>query len=376
MDFELSADHKGIQEEARAVAAHVAGYAVEADNSTVPYPEVLAALGTSGLWRLTVPRAYGGRLTQVDPVSICLVREVFAGVSGHLDALFAMQGIGSFAIAAAGSLEQRRDWLPRVATGDALAALALTEPAAGSDLRNVVTSLRAENGSLVVDGRKSFITNGGVAAFYTTLVREPAGLSLVLIPASATGVRTEPCPPLISAHVISDVVFEAVPLQRDARIGAPGSGFDHVIATLAVFRASVGAAAIGLAQAALETATRHVKSRHQFGKALARHGAVEALLADSYTEIEMARLLVYRAAWLAAKDPAAAINQSSMAKLAATEAAGRVVDRCVQMMGRFGLIKDSTVERLYRQARPMRIYEGASEVLKGSIARYWSDRVI
>src|SRR5487761_153886 len=134
MDFELSADHKGIQEEARAGDA-------------------------------PVPRANGGRLTQVDPVSICLVREVFAGVSGHLDALFAMQGIGSFAITSAGSREQRRDWLPRVASGSALAALALTEPAAGSDLRNIVTSLSAQSRSLVVDGRKSFITNGGVAAF-------------------------------------------------------------------------------------------------------------------------------------------------------------------------------------------------------------------
>jgi acyl-CoA dehydrogenase len=303
------------------------------------------------------------------------VREIFAGVSGHLDALFAMQGIGSFAITSAGSHEQRRDWLPRVASGSALAALALTEPAAGSDLRNIVTSLSAENRSLVVDGRKSFITNGGVAAFYTTLVREPTGLSLVLIPADTAGVRTEPCPPLISPHVIADVVFERVSMHPDARIGLAGSGFDHVIATLAVFRASVGAAAIGLAQTALETATRHVKARHQFGKPLARQGAVEAMLADSYTEIEMARLLVYRAAWQAAKDPSGAITHSSMAKLAATEAAGRVVDRCVQMMGRFGLIRDSTVERLYRQARPMRIYEGASEVLKQGIARSWSDRV-
>jgi acyl-CoA dehydrogenase len=304
-----------------------------------------------------------------------LVREIFAGVSGHLDALFAMQGIGSFAIASAGSQEQRRKWLPLVATGAALAALALTEPDAGSDLRRIVTSLSVEKSSLVVDGRKSFITNGGVAAFYTTLVREPVGLSLVLIPASATGVRTESCPALISPHVISDVIFEAVSLQPDARIGLAGSGFEHIIATLAVFRASVGAAAIGLAHASLEAATRHVKSRHQFGKPLARHGAVEAMLADSYTEIEMAKLLVYRAAWLAAKDPSAAITQSSMAKLAATEVAGRVVDRCVQMMGRFGLIHDSTVERLYRQARPMRIYEGASEVLRPGIARYWSDQV-
>jgi acyl-CoA dehydrogenase len=165
------------------------------------------------------------------------------------------------------------------------------------------------------------------------------------------------------------VSFTEVLLPRTARLGQRGEGLALVLATLAVFRVSVAGASIGLAQAALEEATRHARSRVQFGRPLARLGPVAQLLADSWTEIEMARLLTYRAAQMAQTDPGATIEHSSMAKLAASETAGRVVDRCVQVMGRFGLIRNSKIERLYRQARPMRLYEGASEVLRLGIAR-------
>jgi acyl-CoA dehydrogenase len=173
----------------------------------------------------------------------------------------------------------------------------------------------------------------------------------------------------MAPHVLGEIGFDDVELPPDARLGAPGRGLDLVMATLAVFRVSVAGAAVGLAQAALEEAVRHARSRVQFGRPLARHGPVAQMLADSRTEIEMARLLAYRAASLARKDPAGSLQQSSMAKLAATETACRVVDRCVQVMGRFGLIRNSKIERAYRQARPMRIYEGASEVLRLGIAR-------
>jgi acyl-CoA dehydrogenase len=195
---------------------------------------------------------------------------------------------------------------------------------------------------------------------------------MVLVPADATGVSVTPTPELIAPHVLGDVHFDQVRLPLDARLGKPGEGLGLVLATLGVFRVSVAGAAVGLAQAALEEAVRHTSSRVQFGRPLARLGPVAQMLADCWTEVEMTRLLTYRAACLAVDDPAASLNHSSMAKLAASEAASRVVDRCVQMMGRYGLVRNSKIERLYRQARPMRIYEGASEVLRLGIARQLS----
>jgi acyl-CoA dehydrogenase len=189
-------------------------------------------------------------------------------------------------------------------------------------------------------------------------------------------VSVSPTPELIAPHVLGDVHFDQVRLPSSARLGTAGSGLDAVLATLAVFRVSVAGAAVGLAQAAVEEATRHCRERKQFGRPLIRLGPVAALLADSASEVEAARLLTYRAAARAAQNPAAALPESSMAKLFATEAAGRVVDRCVQAMGRWGLVHDSKIERLYRQARPMRIYEGASEVLRLGVARDLAERVV
>jgi acyl-CoA dehydrogenase len=174
---------------------------------------------------------------------------------------------------------------------------------------------------------------------------------------------------------LGDVQFDDVLLSEDARLGKPGAGMELVLATLGIFRVSVAGAAVGLAQAALEEAVRHTRTRIQFGRPLARLGPVAQMLADCWTEIEMARLLAYRAASMARTDPAATLQHSSMAKLAASEMASRVVDRCVQMMGRFGLVRDSKIEKLYRQARPMRIYEGASEVLRLGIARQLTEEV-
>jgi acyl-CoA dehydrogenase len=322
-----------------------------------------------------VPAEFGGQLDRLDPLAICLVREVLMATSANADSLFAMQGIGSYAITAAGSAEQRAEWLPRVAKAQALPALALTEPDAGSDLKSVTTELLPGAGGLVLRGAKSFISNAGAASFYEVFAREGSGYSMVLVPADAEGVSVTPTPELIAPHVLGEVDFDDVVLPEDARLGEAGSGLQLVLATLGVFRVSVAGAAIGLAQAALEEAVRHTRTRVQFGRPLARLGPVAQLLADSWTEIEMARLLTYRAASLASDDPASTLHHSSMAKLAASETASRVVDRCVQVMGRFGLIRNSKIERLYRQARPMRIYEGASEVLRLGIARQLTEEV-
>ena len=375
MNFELDPRYLEIQREARELAQSIEPMAAEADESSEPHAGVLDALRSSGLSQLMVTTEYGGRFERLDPLAICVAREVLMATSSHVDSLFAMQGIGSYAITVAGSPEQRANWLPKIASLESLAALALTETDAGSDLKAVSTEIVATGDGLKLNGSKSFISNGGVAAFYVVFAKEDSGFSMVLVPAETGGVSVTPTPEIIAPHVLGEIHFEDVALPEDARLGKAGQGLDLVLATLGVFRVSVAGAAVGLAQAALEEAVRHTRTRVQFGRPLARLGPVAQMLADCWTEIEMARLLTYRAATLAIDDPAAALHHSSMAKLAASETASRVVDRCVQMMGRFGLIRNSKIERLYRQARPMRIYEGASEVLRLGIARRLTEEV-
>jgi acyl-CoA dehydrogenase len=369
MPFSLEPRYLEIQDEARALAAAAEPFAAEADAMSTVHAGIRKLLAASGLWGLTVPAAYGGRFEDVDPLAVCVAREVLMATSSHLDSLFALQGIGSYGISVAGSEQQRSQWLPRVASGEVLAGLALTEPDAGSDLRAVATELSGRGEDLFLSGEKAFISNGGVAAFYTVFAREGGGHSMLLVPADRPGLRVVAAPELIAPHVLSDLAFDEVPVGPEDRLGAAGTGFEVLMATLSVFRVSVAGASLGLAQAALEEAARHTGARQQFGRPLARLGAVAERLADSWTELEAARLLTYRAAELARTDPAGSLHHSSMAKLFASETAGHVVDRAVQVMGRFGLIADAKVERLYRQARPMRIYEGASEVLRLGISR-------
>jgi len=373
--FELDPLYLAIQHEARELARRIEPLAAEADESSEVHAGVLALLRGSGLCQLMVPAEYGGRTERIDPLAICVAREALMATSSHADSLFALQGIGSYAITTAGSAAQRAAWLPRVARAEALAALALTEPEAGSDLKMVSTEVVDGNRGLRLNGSKSFISNGGSAAFFAVFAREGQGYSMFLVPTDTAGVVVTPSPELIAPHVLGEIRFSDVELPPDARLGDTGQGLDLVFATLSVFRVSVAGAAVGLAQAALEVAVRHARTRQQFGRPLARHGPVAQMLADSWAEIEMARLLTYRAAHRAVRDPASALPQSSMAKLAATEMASRVVDRCVQVMGRFGLIRGSKIERLYRQARPMRLYEGASEVLRLGIARQLVEQV-
>ncbi len=375
MPFDLDPRYDAIRESAAALAASLEGVAAEADAMSVPHPEVERRLRESGLAGLTVAAAYGGAAERVDPVAVCVAREEFMRVSCHLDSLFALQGIGSYCISAGGSDELRREWLPRVASLDCLAALALTEPEVGSDLKAITTTVREDEDRLVIDGEKSFISNAGAAGFFSVLAKEGDGYSMVLVPADAAGLTIAPTPELIAPHVLGELRFEGVAVPVGNRIGAPRRGFALVLETLSMFRVTVAGAAVGLAQAALEEAARHAGSRRQFGKALAELGPVAQMLGDSWVEVEAARLLTYRAAERAREDPRSGLVDSSMAKLYATESAGRVVDRAVQVMGRFALISESKVERLYRQARPMRLYEGSSEVLRTQIANVLGERV-
>ena len=375
MNFELEDRYLGIQEQARDFAQSIAHLAAEADNMSSVHPGILDGLRKSGLSRLMVPAAYGGADEKLDPLAICLVREVLMANCCQADSLFAMQGIGSYALSIAASEEQRVQWLPKIASAECLPAFALTEPDSGSDLKSITTEIVSDGDGLCLHGDKSFISNAGAASYYIVFVRDGDGYSLVLVPADATGISVKPTPEIIAPHVMGEVTFDKVRIPADACLGDGGDGLNLVLATLAVFRVSVAGAAVGLAEAALHEAVRHTRTRTQFGRPLIRLGAVAQMLADCWTEIEMARLLTYHAAYRAGKQSLESVNYSSMAKLGASEMASRVVDRCVQVMGRFGLISDSKIERLYRQARPMRIYEGASEVLRQSIAKTLADKV-
>lgn len=367
--FELPDRYVALQAEARRLADAVAGHAATADESDAVDPVVLERLVASGLCGVTVGAEYGGRFEQVDALAVTVVREVLAGTSAHLDSLFAMQGIGSFALSVGGSDAVRGRWLPAVGRCEAIAALALTEPEVGSDLRALTTTVVGDGDTVTVDGRKSFITNAGDAACYTVLGREGEGYSLVLVPADAAGVSVDHPDQVIAPHVLGDVTFDRVTVPADHRVGEPGRGFPLVLATLATFRVSVAGAAVGVAQAALDEALAHTTRREQFGRPLAELGSVSQSLALCWAEIEAARALAYRAAAAAARDPSGSLHLSSMAKVVATETCGRVVDRAVQAMGRFGIVRGSTIERLYREARPMRIYEGSTEVILDSLAR-------
>lgn len=369
MDFGFTPEEQKVRERAAEVARLVAPHAHEWDERNELSDELRAIMRDSGLARLMVPAQYGGETERLDPLYIALVREQLMAASSAADALFALQGIGSNAITTVGTPEQKATWLPRIAAMDALAAVALTEPDTGSDLRGITTRMERRGDKLVINGAKSFISNAPYADVYAVLVKEDEQLSLVLVPKETPGVSFGRTPDLVAPHVIGEVFLDDVVVDESARLGEPGKGLEAALGTLAIFRVSVGAAAIGLAEAALKVAVEHTQRRQNKGKPLARIGAVASLLADAKIDLEQARWVTYRAAWAARQDPMAAISATSLAKVAATEAADRVTDRCVQVMGRFGLVAGSDIERYAREARPMRIYEGANEVLRLTIAR-------
>lgn len=373
LDGVLGPEHLELRDRAAKLAEICLSHADRADESNSIDSQVRELLKESGLAKVQVAARHGGHVESPDSLAVTVVREQLAMSSSHLDSMFAMQGIGSYAISVGGTDEIKDRWLPRVAAMDAIAALALTEPQVGSDLKALTTTIVADGADVLVTGTKSFITNGGDADFYCVLGKEEVGdgvgYSLVLVPSDTPGVTTSRPHQIIAPHVLGDIEFDQVRVPASHRIGEPGKGFGLVLATLATFRVSVAGAAIGTAQAALDDALDYTMGREQFGVSLARLGPVPQMLAMSWTEIEMARSFTYQVARAAAQDPNGSLHFSSMAKIGATEMAGRVVDRSVQVMGRFGLVRGSRIERLYRDARPMRIYEGATEVLLDALSK-------
>lgn len=331
----------------------------------------VAELAAAGLLAESVAR--GGTLCVR---SLCLVRAALAYRSPLHDLMFVMQGLGSHAVAVAGSAEQRDFLLPRAAAGTAICALALTEPEAGSDLGAIRTSARQlAGGDYELAGEKVFISNAGLADSYVLYARTgehpKRGLTAFLLPKDAAGLEVTPMRLLCDDHPIGRLVLREVRLPASARIGAEGQGMALALGTLEHFRPSVGAAAIGMAGRALDEAIAHVQRRQQFGQALSGFQATQLALAEMATECTAAALLVQHAAQLLdSAGPANPAMASAMAKLMATEMAQRVVDRSLQLHGGVGLLAGSTIERLYRDVRALRIYEGTSEIQKLIIARH------
>jgi acyl-CoA dehydrogenase len=311
---------------------------------------------------------------KLDIRALCLIREALAYSSSLADLAFVMQGLGTYAISQAAPDHVREFWLSRAASGKAIAAFALTEPEAGSDVAAIQTTARREGETYVIDGRKRFISNAGIADFYTvfakTGTREDgrASLSAFVVGSKMQGFSVVQQTPLMAPHPIGEIAFNGCRVPAEDMVGNEGDGFKLAMATLDTFRASVGAAACGMARRALDEAVGYSSARKQFGRLLAEHQLIQAKLADMITELDAARLLVYRAAYARDTNTDRATREASEAKLFATEAAGRIIDSAVQIHGGTGLVTGSVVERLYRDVRALRIYEGTSEIQKLVIA--------
>ena len=311
---------------------------------------------------------------KLDNRALCLIREGLAYSSSLADLAFVMQGLGTFAISQAARDHIREFWLGRAAGGKAIAAFALTEPEAGSDVAAIQTSAQLDGDAYVINGRKRFISNAGIADFYTVFARTGtreggrSALSAFVVGAKVPGFTVVERTALMAPHPIGELAFENCRVPAEDMIGNEGDGFGLAMETLDTFRASVGAAACGMARRALDESVRYASTRKQFGRLLVEHQLVQGKLADMSTELDAARLLVYRAAYLKDTTSARVTREASQAKLYATEAAGRIVDSAVQIHGGTGLVRGSIVERLYRDVRALRIYEGTSEIQKLVIA--------
>jgi len=312
--------------------------------------------------------------SKLDIRALCLIREALAYSSALADLAFVMQGLGTYAIARAAPDHVREFWLSRAASGKAIAAFALTEPDAGSDVAAIKTTARRDGETYVINGRKRFISNAGIADFYTVFARtgtrddgRPA-LSAFVVGAKMQGFSVVERTPLMAPHPIGEIAFNECRVPAEDMVGNEGDGFRLAMETLDTFRASVGAAACGMARRALDEALGYASARSQFGRLLVEHQLIQEKLADMVTELDAARLLVYRAAFARDTAPARVTREASEAKLFATEAAGRIIDNAVQIHGGAGLVRGSVVERLYRDVRALRIYEGTSEIQKLVIA--------
>ena len=354
---------------AEANLAHAHGDDVDAECRAL-----VRVLGQGGWLRHAVGgTAHGGASAQIDTRAICLIRETLARHSGLADFAFAMQGLGSGAISLAGTAAQRERYLPLVARGEAIGAFALSEPEAGSDVAALACAARIDGDHAVLNGEKTWVSNGGIADFYVVFARSneapgSRGISAFIVDAATPGFEVAERIDVIAPHPLARLRFTDCRVPLSQRIGAAGEGFKVAMRTLDVFRTSVAAASLGFARCALHEALARATSRKMFGGVLADFQLTQAKLAQMALTIDSAALLTYRAAWQ--RDQGRNVTrEAAMAKLAATEGAQQVIDAAVQIWGGAGVQSGQTVERLYREIRALRIYEGASEVQQLIIAR-------
>ena len=334
--------------------------------------EYVRRLGQGGWLGYAVPKAYGGGLDRIDTRSLCVIRETLARTSGLADFAFALQGLASAPITFFGTDEQRRAWLPRIAAGDAIPGFALSEAEAGSDVSAMATSARRDGDAWVIDGEKTWISNAGIADFYVVFCRLPKegekAFGAFLVEAGNPGLEVTQRIQTLAPHPLGTLTFERCRVPAGALIGEAGRGLRVALGTLDVFRPTVGAAALGFARRALDEAIAHVSRRQVAGGRLADLQMTQAKLAEMATAVDAAALLVYRAAWTRDAGAERITREAAMAKLFATEAAQRIIDEAVQLLGGRGVVAGEPVERLYREVRALRIYEGTSEIQRLVIA--------
>lgn len=335
---------------------------------------LVKALGAGGWLRHAIGgQAWGGERDVIDTRSICVLREELAYHHGLADFAFAMQGLGTGAISLKGTPEQQQRYLPRVARGDAIAAFALSEPDAGSDVAAMQCRATATPGGYVLNGQKTWISNGGIADFYVVFARTgeapgARGISAFIVDADSPGLVIAERIDVVAPHPLATLQFNQVQVSHTQRIGAAGEGFKVAMATLDVFRTSVAAASLGFARRALDESVAWARSRQMFGQSLADFQITQTKIADMATMLDAATLLTYRAAWL--RDQGQRITrEAAMAKMTATENAQKIIDMAVQLHGGMGVRKGCIVESLYREIRALRIYEGATEVQQLIIGR-------
>ena len=334
---------------------------------------IAAELGKAGWLRYLVPATSGGPLPAIDVRSLCLIRETLAFHSGIADCAFAIQGLGSAPITLFGDAALKQKFLPGMIEGKRLGAFALSEPESGSDVARLRTAARRDGNAYLLNGAKTWISNAGIADHYIVFARtgEPGdakGLAAFVVDAGTPGLAITEKIGIVAPHVIGTLIFNDCRVDASALLGEPGEGFRIAMSTLDIFRATVGAAALGFARRALHEAIDRVGRREVFGQKLAQFQATQMRIADMAVEVDAAALLVYRAAWTKDTQERRVTRESAMAKLYATEAAQRVIDSAVQLFGGLGVTVGSAVERLYREIRPLRIYEGTSEIQKIVIA--------
>lgn len=334
---------------------------------------LVRTLGQAGWLRYTVPKAYGGAYDALDVRSLCLCRETLSYHSGLADFAFAMQGLGTGSISLFGSEAVKKHYLPPVAAGERIAAFALTEPDSGSDVAAMATRATADGKHFRIDGAKTFISNGGIADHYVVFARTGGegakGLGAFVVDADTPGLKIAERISVIAPHPLARLEFDGLTVSADKMLGKPGDGFRVAMATLDIFRSTVGAAALGMARRALDEGVSRARSRRSFGQPIAEFQSIQQMLADMAVGVDTSALLVYRSAWTRDKVADRVSREAAMAKMHATETAQKVIDAAVQIFGGMGVVSGNIAERLYREIRALRIYEGTTEIQKLVIAR-------